>query len=142
MTAAMSRDTAETTVRTALRGFAPESYLRAVSEDDSLRATLELDSIDYLTFIERLSAARRPHRGGRLPAAGHHPLLRGLPHRTVGAATAGRPPPSSGDRGAECAGTTYGATLASFSRVSSCSRSGVDAATIPAPARNQARPAR
>ncbi|MCP9618778.1 acyl carrier protein [Nocardia otitidiscaviarum] len=58
MTTAMSRDTAETTVRTALRGFAPESYLRAVSEDDSLRATLELDSIDYLTFIERLSAAR------------------------------------------------------------------------------------
>ena len=37
-------------------------------------------------------------------------------------------------------GTTYGAMLESFSQVSSYSRSGVEALTMPAPARSQARP--
>ncbi|WP_280362499.1 acyl carrier protein [Nocardia wallacei] len=57
MHSTISRDTALTAVRAALRGFAPDADLAALDENASLRATLELDSIDFLTFVERLSTA-------------------------------------------------------------------------------------
>ncbi|WP_158888154.1 acyl carrier protein [Amycolatopsis anabasis] len=40
----------------ALRGFATDNELGALAPDENLRETLELDSLDFLTFIERLSA--------------------------------------------------------------------------------------
>ncbi|MFI5541873.1 MULTISPECIES: acyl carrier protein [unclassified Nocardia] len=57
----MSREQAEDSVRAALRGFATEADISALGQDDPLRSSLELDSIDFLTFIERLSAV-----GGRI----------------------------------------------------------------------------
>lgn len=53
----MSREKAEDVVRDALRGFATEADILALGQDEPLRSTLELDSIDFLTFVERLSAA-------------------------------------------------------------------------------------
>ncbi|MBF6176621.1 acyl carrier protein [Nocardia blacklockiae] len=53
----MSREAATTTARAALAGFASEAELAALDESAPLRATLELDSIDFLTFVERLSTA-------------------------------------------------------------------------------------
>ncbi|WP_218019537.1 acyl carrier protein [Nocardia arthritidis] len=53
----MSREQAEEAVREALRGFAPQADISALGQDEPLRNTLELDSIDFLTFVERLSAA-------------------------------------------------------------------------------------
>ncbi|TNC20475.1 phosphopantetheine-binding protein [Amycolatopsis alkalitolerans] len=41
----------------ALRGFATEAELDALSPDENLREALELDSLDFLSFVERLSAA-------------------------------------------------------------------------------------
>jgi acyl carrier protein len=58
----MSREEADTTVRESLWGFAAESDLAALDADEPLREALELDSIDFLTFVERLSAAY----GGRI----------------------------------------------------------------------------
>lgn len=55
----MSREKAEDTVRASLRGFATEAELATLGEDQPLRSVLELDSIDFLTFVERLSAAFR-----------------------------------------------------------------------------------
>ncbi|MGW4331117.1 acyl carrier protein [Nocardia sp. NPDC004573] len=52
----MSRAQAEDSVRAALRGFATEADISVLGQDDPLRSTLELDSIDFLTFVERLSA--------------------------------------------------------------------------------------
>ncbi|WP_280495300.1 acyl carrier protein [Nocardia asiatica] len=57
----MSREQAEESVREALRGFATQADISALGQDDPLRSSLELDSIDFLTFVERLSAA-----GGRI----------------------------------------------------------------------------
>ncbi|MBF6354450.1 acyl carrier protein [Nocardia higoensis] len=54
---AVSGPQAEAIVRAALRGFAEESRLRELAPDDPLREVLELDSIDYLTFVERISDA-------------------------------------------------------------------------------------
>ncbi|WP_067859738.1 acyl carrier protein [Nocardia shimofusensis] len=54
---AVSGPQAEEIVRAALRGFADEPRLRELGPDDALRDVLELDSIDYLTFVERISAA-------------------------------------------------------------------------------------
>ncbi|MGV9611681.1 acyl carrier protein [Nocardia xishanensis] len=53
----MSREKAEASVREALRGFATEADIVTLDQDEPLRSTLELDSIDFLTFVERLSAA-------------------------------------------------------------------------------------
>ncbi|WP_084501061.1 phosphopantetheine-binding protein [Nocardia xishanensis] len=53
----MPREKAEDAVREALRGFATEADILALGQDEPLRSTLELDSIDFLTFVERLSAA-------------------------------------------------------------------------------------
>ncbi|MEU7766614.1 hypothetical protein AB0B25_15965 [Nocardia sp. NPDC049190] len=55
----ISREMAEDIVRDALRGFATEAEIAALGEDEPLRSTLELDSIDFLTFVERLSDACR-----------------------------------------------------------------------------------
>ncbi|TYC08036.1 LysR family transcriptional regulator substrate-binding protein [Actinomadura syzygii] len=72
----------------------------------------------------------RADRRGRLP-----------PRRLARQAHRACAPPAREDavRG-QGSGTTCGAMLESFSHVSSNSRSGVDAPTIPAPARSQARP--
>ncbi|MBH0781747.1 acyl carrier protein [Nocardia bovistercoris] len=56
---ATSRAAAEDIVRAALRGFAPQAEIETLGVDVALRSTLELDSIDFLTFVERLSAASR-----------------------------------------------------------------------------------
>ncbi|WP_280263138.1 acyl carrier protein [Nocardia abscessus] len=61
MSGTMSREKAEAIVRDALRGFAGEADIAALGQDEPLRSTLELDSIDFLSFVERLSAA-----GGRI----------------------------------------------------------------------------
>ncbi|WP_227999606.1 acyl carrier protein [Nocardia australiensis] len=55
----MSREFADTAVRAALRGFATDVELAALEPDVPLRDALELDSIDFLTFVERLSQVRR-----------------------------------------------------------------------------------
>lgn len=48
---------AEAIVRDALRVFADEARIRGIGPDEPLREILELDSIDYLTFVERVSTA-------------------------------------------------------------------------------------
>ncbi|WP_174375460.1 phosphopantetheine-binding protein [Nocardia higoensis] len=53
----LSGTAAETIVREALRGFADEAQIRGIEPDEPIREILELDSIDYLTFVERVSAA-------------------------------------------------------------------------------------
>lgn len=55
----LSRETAEDIVRESLRGFATDAELAALGRDEPLRSTLELDSIDFQTFVERLSTASR-----------------------------------------------------------------------------------
>ncbi len=57
MSSTMSQETAESTVRNALRGFATDDELAALPVSAALRPTLALDSIDFLTFVERLAAA-------------------------------------------------------------------------------------
>lgn len=52
-----ARDLALAAVRDALRGFASEGELNSLGPDENLRAALELDSIDFLSFVERLSTA-------------------------------------------------------------------------------------
>ncbi|WP_040786447.1 hypothetical protein [Nocardia pneumoniae] len=53
----LTRETAEDLVRESLRGFATEAEIAALGPDEPLRSTLELDSIDFQTFVERLSTA-------------------------------------------------------------------------------------
>ncbi|WP_020660052.1 acyl carrier protein [Amycolatopsis benzoatilytica] len=55
MTQALTRDQATAAVRTALAGFATEAELAELPPGESLREALELDSMDFLTFVERLS---------------------------------------------------------------------------------------
>ncbi|MFF5033198.1 acyl carrier protein [Nocardia salmonicida] len=57
MSDTLSRETAEATVRSALRGFATAADLAALRSDVPLRTTLDLDSLDFLTFVERLTTA-------------------------------------------------------------------------------------
>ncbi|WP_249645341.1 phosphopantetheine-binding protein [Nocardia sputi] len=61
MPGTMFREKAEGIVRDALRGFAGEADISALGQDEPLRSALELDSIDFLSFVERLSTA-----GGRI----------------------------------------------------------------------------
>lgn len=58
MPATMTREAADTIVRAALHGFASDEFLAGLSATESLRPALDLDSIDFLTFVERLSKAR------------------------------------------------------------------------------------
>ncbi|RDI68310.1 acyl carrier protein [Nocardia pseudobrasiliensis] len=55
MSDTMSRTAAEDLVRESLAGFADADELAALPGDQALRTALELDSIDFLTFVERLS---------------------------------------------------------------------------------------
>ncbi|GAB4585583.1 acyl carrier protein [Nocardia sp. IFM 10818] len=57
MSTTLSREIADGMVRAALRGFAGEAELAALPVDEPLRPALDLDSLDFLTFVERLSAA-------------------------------------------------------------------------------------
>lgn len=57
MPATLSRESADTLVRESLQGFASADELAALDDQETLRRALELDSIDFQTFIERLSAA-------------------------------------------------------------------------------------
>ncbi|MTE14277.1 phosphopantetheine-binding protein [Nocardia aurantiaca] len=57
MAATLSRDVAEGIVRGALHGFDTSDRLAALPTDAPLRETLALDSLDFLTFVERLAAA-------------------------------------------------------------------------------------
>lgn len=51
----MTADEARDAVRAALRRVVPDADLDAVSDDEDLRETLELDSLDFLAFVETLS---------------------------------------------------------------------------------------
>lgn len=53
----MSREVADAAVRESLGGFASAADLSVLDADAPLREALELDSIDFLTFVERLSGA-------------------------------------------------------------------------------------
>lgn len=54
---AISAAAAERVVRAGLRGFATDDIIRGLGPDEPIRDVLELDSIDYLTFVERISTA-------------------------------------------------------------------------------------
>ena len=51
-----SRADAAALVRRSLQGFATHDEITGLDEHQPLRSTLEIDSIDFLTFVERLSA--------------------------------------------------------------------------------------
>ncbi|MFJ8817532.1 acyl carrier protein [Amycolatopsis thermoflava] len=53
----MTREHARETVRTALAGFATDEDWAALSPGENFRDVLELDSLDFLTFVERLADA-------------------------------------------------------------------------------------
>ncbi|MGW0183413.1 hypothetical protein [Nocardia sp. NPDC003345] len=55
----LSADQADQLVRVSLRGFDTEERIARLADDQPLRSALELDSIDFLTFVERLSAGSR-----------------------------------------------------------------------------------
>ncbi|MEU7143917.1 phosphopantetheine-binding protein [Nocardia sp. NPDC046473] len=57
MPGTLSRSDAEFAVRTALRGFASDADLADLPDNEPLRSALDLDSLDFLTFIERLTRA-------------------------------------------------------------------------------------
>lgn len=54
---AASRELALAAIHDALRGFASEGELSSLGGDENLREALELDSVDFLSFVERLSTA-------------------------------------------------------------------------------------
>jgi acyl carrier protein len=53
----MSHDEIQAAVRAALSEVAPEADLAALSPDAELRDTLDLDSMDFLGFVQRLAEA-------------------------------------------------------------------------------------
>ncbi|MEV6140206.1 acyl carrier protein [Nocardia sp. NPDC051990] len=53
----LSRADADSVVRAALTGFATTAELAALSDTEPLRGTLDLDSLDFLTFVEKLTKA-------------------------------------------------------------------------------------
>lgn len=55
MRAAIPADQAREIVRDVLLSIAPDADLEALGPDDSLRDSLELDSLDFLSFVEQLS---------------------------------------------------------------------------------------
>lgn len=57
MATSLSHQVADGLVRAALHGFDTPDRLAALPGDAPLRETLALDSLDFLTFVERLSAA-------------------------------------------------------------------------------------
>jgi acyl carrier protein len=53
----LTADQARSLVADALHGVVPEADLGVLADDVPFRAELELDSLDFLVFVERLSAA-------------------------------------------------------------------------------------
>lgn len=54
-TAPLTPERARTAVDEALRAIVPDADLGEVGPDESLREAFELDSIDFLAFVRRLS---------------------------------------------------------------------------------------
>ncbi|HET6504917.1 MAG TPA: phosphopantetheine-binding protein [Amycolatopsis sp.] len=50
-----ARELALAAIHDALGGFASEGELNSLGPDENLREALELDSIDFLSFVEHLS---------------------------------------------------------------------------------------
>lgn len=59
MTSTLTPEQARHAVTEALRSIVPDADLPGLDEDASLRDELELDSLDFLTFVERLCARAR-----------------------------------------------------------------------------------
>ncbi|EME55081.1 acyl carrier protein [Amycolatopsis decaplanina] len=55
MTRPLTEERVHAAIRSALRGFATEPELASLDPGENLRTALELDSLDFLTFVERLS---------------------------------------------------------------------------------------
>ncbi|MFK0246048.1 acyl carrier protein [Amycolatopsis azurea] len=55
MTRPLTEERVHTAIRSALKGFATEPELASLDPGENLRAAFELDSLDFLTFVERLS---------------------------------------------------------------------------------------
>lgn len=56
MTAPPTTEQARRLVRDALRAAVPGVDVDVLTDDEDFRDTLELDSLDFLAFVERLSA--------------------------------------------------------------------------------------
>ena len=54
---ALSPDEARAAVATAIRKIIPDADLDSLGDDASFRTELELDSLDFLSFVEQLSGA-------------------------------------------------------------------------------------
>lgn len=52
----MGTDQAESVVRSAVLGIVPDADLDAIAADEDLRDALELDSLDFLAFVETLTS--------------------------------------------------------------------------------------
>ncbi len=53
----MTREEIRTAVLAALADVAPEADLAALAPDAELRETLDLDSMDFLSFVQAIAAA-------------------------------------------------------------------------------------
>lgn len=53
----LSPDQARTAVRDAIRRIVPDADFESLGDDASFRSELELDSLDFLSFVELLSTA-------------------------------------------------------------------------------------
>jgi acyl carrier protein len=53
----LSADEARAAVRGAIRKIIPDADFDTLGDDASFRSELELDSLDFLSFVEHLSAA-------------------------------------------------------------------------------------
>jgi acyl carrier protein len=53
----LSADQARGAVRDAIRKIVPDADFESLGEDAPFRSELELDSLDFLSFVEQLSAA-------------------------------------------------------------------------------------
>lgn len=53
----LSPDEARASVRDAIRRIVPDADFDTLGDDASFRSDLELDSLDFLSFVEQLSAA-------------------------------------------------------------------------------------
>ena len=57
MPSTLSRTDADAIVRTALHGFVSDADLATLPSTELLRIALDLDSLDFLDFVERLTRA-------------------------------------------------------------------------------------
>ncbi|WP_332667177.1 acyl carrier protein [Aeromicrobium sp.] len=53
----LSPDQARAAIRDAIRKIIPDADFDSLAEDASFQSALELDSLDFLSFVEQLSAA-------------------------------------------------------------------------------------